>query len=124
MSAGFRERAHLGEDLFVAADVSSGLALGVDPLSVDDDVEHAATSGDQPGLHAELTFDCLRQTGGDGIVVSDLAELDGDVHDSSCLSRSSKIRWETTSGNVETLADRAGARRGTRASRSRQRLVD
>jgi hypothetical protein len=74
------QRVNEFQDLGVVANVSAGLVFGVDQRAVDLHVEDAAVAGDELGLRAELRFDRVRQTGGDGIVVSDLAELDGHVH--------------------------------------------
>ena len=44
------------------------------------DVEDPAVPFDQLCLDSQLLLDKSRQTGGPGIVVSDLAEFDGDLH--------------------------------------------
>ena len=51
-----------------------------DLRAVDVYVEHAATALDHLGVHAEFSFDRLRQTGGRGVVVSLHAVFDTDVH--------------------------------------------
>jgi hypothetical protein len=62
--------------------VTPRLELRIDELSVDLHIEDPSGTGDQLGFDSELLLDRAGQTGGDGIIVSDLAELDGDVHGS------------------------------------------
>ena len=56
------------------------------PRAVDMHVEHAAAPFDHFDIHAELSLDRLRQTGGRGIVVSLHTVLDTDVHQTSAPS--------------------------------------
>ena len=51
-----------------------------DQVTVDDDVEYPVRALDELGLDAVLAFDCLRQTGGLGQVVSHNAVFDADLH--------------------------------------------
>jgi hypothetical protein len=69
------------EDLFAVADMPSRLVFGVDQSPVDDDVEDAAVARDLLGPDTEYRLEGGRQTGGQGVVVSDLAEGNGDLHD-------------------------------------------
>ncbi len=62
----------LGEATFVV--------LGEYQITIDDDIKYAARSLDELGLDAELAFDCLRQTGSRGQVVSHPAVFDADLH--------------------------------------------
>ena len=73
----------------------TGFFLTVDQLPVGDDLEHAARTGDQFNpLHASWTQGPQfgRQTGGSGLVVSHLTELDGEVPDHGVIL-ASKVRW-------------------------------
>ena len=54
--------------------------LGKNDGAVGGDVEDAAATLDELGLHSELPGDLGRQTGGPGQVVSDYAVGDGDAH--------------------------------------------
>jgi len=54
--------------------------LGVDQVAVQDHLEDAAGGRDQLGVQIELVLELGRQTGGDGLVVSDLAVFDGELH--------------------------------------------
>ena len=58
----------------------TGLMLRVNQLAVDLHVEDAAAALDQFGINPCRCFDCVRQTGGFGRVVSLHAILDADVH--------------------------------------------
>jgi len=75
-----RERVDQVENFPVVADVTPRLELGVDESPVDLDVEDPVVAGDLRDLRAELLLDGFRQTGGDGVVVSDVAERDLDRH--------------------------------------------
>jgi hypothetical protein len=59
--------------------VAAGRLLRIDQRAVDFDLEDAAAGGDQLGLQAELPLDLVRQTGGDGLVVSDPAVFDAQL---------------------------------------------
>jgi hypothetical protein len=69
------------QDFFVVPDVAAGLVLRVHQLSVDLDVEDASVARDLPDPDSELLLDRCRQTGGNRIVVSDLAEGDDHLHE-------------------------------------------
>ena len=56
------------------------VVLGEDQVTVDNNVEYPVRALDELGLEAELAFDCLRQTGGLGQVVSHNAVFDADLH--------------------------------------------
>ena len=56
------------------------VVFGEDQVTIDDDVKDPARAFDEVGLDAERAFDCLRQTGGLGQVVSHPAVLDADLH--------------------------------------------
>jgi hypothetical protein len=73
------ERFHLVDD-FVVLGKSTDVKLVPDLLTIDMDVEHAARSFDQLGVHGVFRLDRFRQTGGLGIVVSLHAVLDADLH--------------------------------------------
>ena len=78
---------------------AAGLALGVDPVSIDLDVEDPAIALDELGLDAELVFQRGRQTGGLGQVVSACAVGDGRSH-TGIVARfglSSELRWPNRS---------------------------
>ncbi len=54
--------------------------LAEDEVAVDLDLEDATAGGDQFGLQVVALAQLIRQTGGTGLVVSNLAVLDGDLH--------------------------------------------
>ena len=56
------------------------VVLAENQITIDDDVKDPARAFDKFGLDAELAFDCFRQTGGLGQVVSHPAVLDADLH--------------------------------------------
>lgn len=57
--------------------------LAEDEITVDPDLEHAPARSDELGFVTVSILDGVRQTGGRGQVVSNLAVLDGDAHDGS-----------------------------------------
>jgi hypothetical protein len=68
------------EHFLIVADVPARLVLGVDERAVDLDVEDPVVARDLRDAGPELLLDGFRQTGGDGVVVSDVAERDLDRH--------------------------------------------
>jgi hypothetical protein len=56
-------------------------AFAEDQLAVERHFEDAVARRDQLGLESALPLEVCRQTGGDGLVVSDLAVFDGQIHD-------------------------------------------
>lgn len=58
------------------ADVTAGFMFRIDQGAVDLHVENAAVARDEFRDDSEFILDGGRQTGGDRVVVSDLAELD------------------------------------------------
>lgn len=56
------------------------LVFAEDQLTIDDDVKDPAGAFDELGFDAKLVFDCLRQTGGLGQVISHTAVFDADLH--------------------------------------------
>ena len=79
------------------------VVLGDDQIAVDDDVKYPARAFDEFGLDAELAFDCLRQTGSLGQVVSHDAVFDADLHadepgriDLAILVSTGRIRYTST----------------------------
>ena len=59
----------------------AGLALAVDAVTIDLDIEDAASARNQRHVEAEFLLDRGRQTGGLWFVVSLHAEGDPDLHD-------------------------------------------
>jgi hypothetical protein len=59
---------------------AAGFFLAVDEAAVGDDVEDSAAAFDELGGDACFGFDCIRQTGGLGEVVSLYAVGDGNLH--------------------------------------------
>jgi len=60
--------------------VTAGGFLGIDQLVTEDHLEDAGSRSDESGLETEFGIQVLRQTGGDGFVVSDLAVFDRQEH--------------------------------------------
>jgi hypothetical protein len=98
------------QDFVVVADVAPGPVLRPDQVPVDRHVEDAAVAGDEPGLDLEFLLDRGRQTGGDGIVVSDAAVLDGDLHDPLPPS------GERVEGAARPAGPRSPSRQSTRGT--------
>jgi hypothetical protein len=68
-------------DHFTRRGMAARLPLGEDALAVHIDVEDAARGADHLDLDAgKLLLQLSRQTGGSGLVVSDDAVFDPDVH--------------------------------------------
>jgi hypothetical protein len=71
--------AELREHFLGIANVPPRLVLRENQLAVRSYVEDSPVARNELGLDPELFLDCFRQTGGNGIVVSDFAEFDRDV---------------------------------------------
>ncbi len=65
---------------FLVVGEAADVVLVPDLLAVYVNVEHAARTFDQLGIHVELLLDRCRQTGGLGEIVSLRAVFDGDRH--------------------------------------------
>ena len=77
-----------GVQHFLGTRVSTQAFLGKDERAVGDDLEPPSGGLDQlDGSIGVPVLDRGRQTGGSGPVVSDDAELDGDMHGSSFVTR-------------------------------------
>jgi hypothetical protein len=63
----------------VVLDVASGRVLRIEKLAVRSDVEDASIARDELDVDSEFFVNRFRQTGGNRIVVSDLAKFDRDV---------------------------------------------
>ena len=85
----------------------TGLMLRVNQLAVDLHVEDAAAALDQFGINPCRCFDCVRQTGGCGRVVSLHAVSDADVHNVT-----PSYEWETST--TRAMIDNLFARRERR----------
>jgi hypothetical protein len=69
----------VGDDLSGLRE-ATGIMLAPDFLAVYHDVEDATGPFDEFGAHPDLLLDCIRQTGGIGVVVSLAAIGDSDGH--------------------------------------------
>ena len=78
------------EDFLVRRE-ATGLALAVDAVTVDLDIEDAASARDQRGVVSEFLLDRGRQTGGLWFVVSLHTEGDLDLHDGFQQKRVERI---------------------------------
>jgi hypothetical protein len=71
--------------------VATRFVLRVHERAIDIHVEDASVARDERGLDAEFLLDRIRQTGGDRVVVSGLAVLDGNAHDIPPSARSVRL---------------------------------
>lgn|GEM_PF-3454494 len=74
----------LGDDFFVLREAAY-VVLAPDLRAVYVDIEDSACALDHFGVDAEFFFDCFRQTGGLGLIVSLHAVFDADFHLSTPL---------------------------------------